>query len=227
MSSHNVTKQKVAYVAQTDARYPSALSLLGNLAPAYFAVLGNVDLLHEDTIALFCSVRCPGSLILKAYDFAQNLRKTNETVISGFHSPVERECLNVLSKSTNKVIICPARGLERMRIPADYRSLFEQGRLLLLSPFNEKQRQASAEMAERRNQLVAALACHVFVTYAAPRSKTERLCRRIVQWEKPLFTFSGVGNNNLVEIGANALEGDFEALTVSASAPLLTDLVIE
>jgi predicted Rossmann fold nucleotide-binding protein DprA/Smf involved in DNA uptake len=186
-------------------------------------LLGNADLLGESTVALFCSVKCPGSLILKTYDLAQKLRETDATVISGFHSPVERECLNVLCKSTNRVIICPARGLERMRIPADYRKLLEKGRLLLLSPFTERQRQASAEMAARRNQLVAALASCVFVAYAAPRSKTERLCRQIVEWSKPLFTFSSGANNNLFEIGANALDADFKRLTDSLSAPLRSD----
>jgi hypothetical protein len=30
--------------------------------------LGDLDLLRNETLALFCSARCPGSLILKFYD---------------------------------------------------------------------------------------------------------------------------------------------------------------
>jgi predicted Rossmann fold nucleotide-binding protein DprA/Smf involved in DNA uptake len=85
-----------------------------------------------------------------------------------------------------------------MRIPLEYRKPLEAGRMLLASPFTEKQRQASAEVAERRNLFVAALASQVFVSYAAPRSKTERLCRQIVDWRKPLFTFGGEANSNLI-----------------------------
>jgi predicted Rossmann fold nucleotide-binding protein DprA/Smf involved in DNA uptake len=212
MSSRYDPNPNIGYMLCTDEHYPAALSILGDRAPTSLALLGNADLLGESAVALFCSVKCPGSLILKTYDLSQKLRETNATVISGFHSPVERECLNVLCKSTNRMIICPARGLELMRIPADYRKLLEEGRLLLLSPFSEKQRQASAEMAERRNHLVAALASSVLVTYAAPRSKTENLCRRIVEWNKPLFTFSSGANNNLVEIGAKALDAEFAPL---------------
>jgi predicted Rossmann fold nucleotide-binding protein DprA/Smf involved in DNA uptake len=210
---------KIEYVPTTAARFPSALSVLGERAPTSLALLGNADLLGERAIALFCSVKCPGSLILKTHDLAQQLRETNATVISGFHSPVERECLRILCKSNNRVIICPARGLELMRVPADYRRLLEEGCLLLVSPFTEKQRQPSAEMAERRNQLVAALASGVFVAHAAQGSKTENLCRRIVEWDKPLFTFSSEANNNLVELGVIPLDADFGRLTDSASAP--------
>src|SRR5689334_7324327 len=122
-------RQKFSYLLCTDDRYPGALSVLGDRAPTSLALLGNADLLGESALALFCSVKCPGSLILKTYDFAQKLRETNATVISAFHSPVERECLKVLCKSKNKVIICPPRGLELMQIPDDYRDLIEKGRL--------------------------------------------------------------------------------------------------
>ena len=104
------------------------------------------------------------------------------------------ECLNILSKSKSKLIICPARDLETMRVPAAYRNLLETGRVLIVSAFSKKQRQSSAGMANRRNHLVAALAHQVFVAYAAPGSKTEQLCRQVVDWNKPLFTFSSDAN---------------------------------
>ena len=150
-----------------------------------------------------CSVKCPGSLILKTYDLAQKLRETNATVISGFHSPVERECLNVLLNSSANLNICPARGLESMRIPREYRKPIDEGLLLLVSPFTEKQRQPNSAMTERRNRFVAALADKVFVAYAEPRGKTATLCREIVSWGKPLFTFEA--NENLCALGAKAI----------------------
>ncbi|HLG18097.1 MAG TPA: DNA-processing protein DprA [Blastocatellia bacterium] len=212
MSSSAPAKSTIDHVLESDPRYPRSLSVLGDRAPASLALLGNVDLLGEHALALFCSVRCPGSLILKTYDLAQKLRENGVTVIGGFHSPVERECLNVLLKSSNKVIICPARGLESMRIPADYRKPLEDGRLLLVSPFTDKQRQANSDMAERRNRLVGAMADRIFVAYAAPRSKTERLCREMVRWGKLLYTFAGEYNSNLITLGAGEIDACFSLL---------------
>src|SRR5258708_26943500 len=154
MTSHAGTQLKIDNVPRTDARYPRSLSLLGNRIPESIALLGNVDLLNENSLALFCSVKCPGSLILKTYDLSQKLRDTTATIIGGFHSPVERECLNVLLKSNSKVIICPARGIETMRIPSAYHEPLSQGCLLVLSLFGEKQSQGNAMLAERRNRFV-------------------------------------------------------------------------
>jgi hypothetical protein len=66
--------------------------------------------LAEPKLALFCSVRCPGDAILGAYDAAQKLRDDSVTVVSGFHSPVEKECLRILLRGTQPVIILPGAG---------------------------------------------------------------------------------------------------------------------
>jgi predicted Rossmann fold nucleotide-binding protein DprA/Smf involved in DNA uptake len=208
MSLLDKPKPKIDYVHRTDPRYPAALSVLGDRAPSSLALVGNAELLGEDPLALFCSIKCPGSLILKTYDLAQKLRETNATVISGFHSPVERECLDVLLNSNANLIICPARGLESMRIPREYRKPIDAGRLLLVSAFTEKQRQPNSAMTERRNRFVAALAEKAFVAHAELRGKTEVLCKEIVCWGKPLFTFEEEANENLVALGAETLKLD-------------------
>ena len=48
--------------------------------------------------AIFSSAKCPDSLILKAHNFAKEIRDGEMGVISGFHSPAEREVLEVLLK---------------------------------------------------------------------------------------------------------------------------------
>ena len=70
---------------------------------------------------------------------------------------------------------------EHRRLKAKYRGKelerrYTQNRLLLLSPFSDKQRRATAHTSLYRNQFVAALADRVVVPYAAPSSKTFELC---------------------------------------------------
>lgn len=86
-------------------------------------------------LAFFCSARAPGAIILKVHDLAQAWRHTGPVLVSGFHSPVESEVLVVLLRGPQPVIVCPARGLERMRLKAQYKVPLAEGRLLLLSPF--------------------------------------------------------------------------------------------
>src|SRR5438876_1122861 len=112
-------------------------------------------------LALLCSVRCPGALILRTYDLARALRDAGVTVASGFHSPMEQECLRLLLRGRQPVVVCPARSVERMRLPAEWKPAIEAGRLLVLSPFAPHQRRMTADLAAKRNAFVAALADEV------------------------------------------------------------------
>src|SRR5262249_44213191 len=151
------------HIAQHDALYPTALrTYLADHAPTNITIRGNLDILRQKApaplVALFCSVQCSGAIILQTYELARALRDAEVTLISGFHSPLEKECLNVLLDGTQPVIVCPARSIERLRLPARWKAALARERLLLLSPFAEPRRRATVGRARVRNELVAALA---------------------------------------------------------------------
>jgi len=189
--------------------YPSVLQQhLGKDAPDKITAIGNLDILRHNSTALFCSTKCPGDLIVKTYDIAQILRDAGMTVISGFHSPMERECLTILLRGTQPVIICPARSINNMRINREYKKPLRDERLLFLSPFEENQRRISAKSSHYRNLFVAATSAAVFVIHAESSSKTEELCRQIISWQKPIYTFESDYNKNLIEMGARSVTMD-------------------
>ncbi|MBI2856665.1 MAG: hypothetical protein HYX93_07455 [Chloroflexi bacterium] len=173
--------------------------------------IGNATILNADLLALFCSVRCPGDLILKTYDLARALRDAGVPVIGGFHSPMVKECLRLLLRGQQPVVVCPARGIENMRIPAEWRTPLAEGRLLLLSPFNSSQHRPTAELASVRNDLVAALAHRVFIAHAAPGGKTEAFARKVLEWGNPLLTLESPANANLLALGAQAVRPEGSA----------------
>src|SRR2546425_4815397 len=134
-----------------DARYPARLrERLGADAPRQLTALGNLDLLDFPKTALFCSARCPGKVILTTYDQAARWRDAGRCIISGFHSPVEKECLRILLRGSQPIIICPARSLPQ-RVPRGWRQPLADGRLLLLSGFTAAENRITAELATRRN----------------------------------------------------------------------------
>lgn len=170
--------------------------------------MGETSLLKASKLALFCSIQCPGRLILQTYDLAQALRDAGRTVIGGFHSPMEQECLTLLLRGKQPIVICPARSLENLRVPLAWRSALEAGRLLILSPFEAKHRRATAGLAQERNRFVAALADEVFVAYAAPGSRTEVFIREVAAWGKPLLTLDSPQNAGLLALGARPVTPD-------------------
>jgi predicted Rossmann fold nucleotide-binding protein DprA/Smf involved in DNA uptake len=201
-----------------DPRYPTGLRFcLGDSAPKTITACGNLAVLGSQTLALFCSVKCPGNLIVQTYDLAQKLRAAGVIVIGGFHSPMERECLRILLRSPHPVIVCAARGLPT-RVPTEFRRPLEEGRLLLLSLFANTIRRADEETAHQRNRFVAALADNIFVAYAAPNSKTELFCREILAWRKPLYTLGSSANDNLLALGAKAIKPTDFFVSNSANA---------
>ena len=88
-------KFNLVYIGCNDSGYLFSLKkYLKESAPQSITALGNSDILGNRSIALFCSAKCPGDLILKTYDIAQILRQAGMTVIGGFHSPMEKQMPN-------------------------------------------------------------------------------------------------------------------------------------
>ena len=102
----------VETIPRDDPRYPARLrERLGANAPGHLSALGNLDFLAHPKTALLGSARCPGDAILRAYDQAAKWRDGGRCIISGFHSPVEKECLRILLRGSQPIIICPTRSL--------------------------------------------------------------------------------------------------------------------
>jgi predicted Rossmann fold nucleotide-binding protein DprA/Smf involved in DNA uptake len=197
---------EIVQLKQSNLIYPSSLQkYFGRHAPAVITGPGNLDNLKQKKLAFFCSVRCPGHLILKAHDLSESLKQTGVTVVGGFHSPIEHECLRILLRGKQPVIVCPARSIKGLRIRKEFKKPLEEGQLLFLSPFKENQRRNTVETAMDRNRFVAALADAVFVAHASPNSKMEKFCHEVLKLGKPLYTFESDANKYLINIGATPL----------------------
>ena len=91
----------LTYLRHGEADYPAQLAdYVGEHAPAVVALWGERDIWfkrhdNEPLLALFCSTKAPASILLQVHDLAQGWRTGEVTVIGGFHSPVEQECLAV------------------------------------------------------------------------------------------------------------------------------------
>ena len=169
-----------------DVHYPARLrERLGENAPAYLTVLGNLDALDLPKTALFCSASSPGHIILAAYDQAARWRDAGRCVISGFHSPVEKECLRILLRGRQPVVVCLARGLDGMRMPADWKKPLADSRLFIVSPFSACKRRVTKSLAMLRNRTVVALADAAVFAHISPGGHLDELRQLITAWQIP------------------------------------------
>jgi predicted Rossmann fold nucleotide-binding protein DprA/Smf involved in DNA uptake len=202
----------VTGIERADARYPPVLrKYLGDRVPDRIFALGDLDILRRKTLAIFCSVTCPDNLAFQTLDLARQFREAGTVVISGFHSPMEKECLSLLLRGEQPIIWCLAKRLTHTRLTKEQANALSKGRLLMLSPFGEKIRRADEDTARIRNEFVAALASRVFVAHAAPGGKIENFCKKVLGWGKSLLTFNSPENASLIASGARPYNG-IEAL---------------
>ena len=176
--------------------------------PPVVTAQGSLGVLAGTLIGFFCSVRCPGDIILKTYDLARALRRADAGIIGGFQAAIEKEFLDILLRGTASVVICPARGLNRMRMPKSWRDPLTTERMLILSFFADHIRRPTAGIAARRNAYVATLADHILIAHAEPGSKTEELCKDALAAGKPVFALASADNAHLVELGAIPIPAD-------------------
>jgi predicted Rossmann fold nucleotide-binding protein DprA/Smf involved in DNA uptake len=173
-----LTRSQTLWPRQLDDRLKSA-------APSGLWFIGKPEILAERKVGLFCSVRCPGEVIAGAYSTVRKLRDEGVTVISGFHSPVEKECLRILLEGKQPIIVCPARTIGKMRIPSDWQPLLDDRRLLILSRFEGSPRRADTSSARRRNELVAALSDEILIIHAEAGGNIERISELVDRWGIP------------------------------------------
>lgn len=182
--------------------------VIGAGGEAPVALLGDSGILDGRLIGFFCSVRCPGDVILKTFDLARALRDANATVVCGFQSPMEREFLNLLIRGSVRVVVCPARGLGRMRILKVWNPPLDDCRLMFLSFFDDHVRRPTAATAAERNARVAAFSDTILIAHAEVGGKIEALCRKATGAGKTVFALASDDNSHLFEIGARPVDVD-------------------
>ena len=187
----------VLTLTPSQAHWPQQLDdRLETAVPVRLWAVGSLEILGEKKVGLFCSVRCPGNAIFGAYDTARKFRDEGVTVVSGFHSPIEKECLRILMRGKQPIIICLARALEKIRLPADWRSAVEAGHLLLISPFEKRPRRPTKEASQRRNEIVAALSDEVLIIHAESGGSVARISQMVEHWKVPKLNLPNNGGKS-------------------------------
>ena len=192
-------------IGRDNILYPDLVrTRLGGVAPSCLYAMGETAILGNRFLGLLCSVQCPGSVIIKTFDAIRLLRDKGAAVIGGFHSPMERECLDILLRGRQPVVLCPAKRLKGLRLGEVARHAVRDGRMLVISPFDESVRRTTAPQAVLRNDLAAALSEALLVPHAAPGGKTWTTIRAALDRQQPVFTFAVQDNAALLEAGATA-----------------------
>lgn len=144
--------------------------------------IGKLELMKLPKIAFLCSRKVSANAVLKCYDWAIEQREKGNCVISGFHSQLEKDVFHYLLKGKQPIIIALARGLKE-KIEPELQKPLDEGRLLIITPFEKTVKRVTEQKAVIRNKLMIGLAESITVGYAIRGGQLEKLLKGI---EKPI-----------------------------------------
>jgi len=154
--------------------------------PTSVAALGNSAIINRPNTAFLCSRNYPAGAVLRIYDWAKAARKRGECVISGFHSGLERDVLEILLDGEQPIILAAARGLPQRYSPA-LRAALKRDRLLVISPFPQTTTRITAATAQQRNRFMLTIADRIVIGYLSEEGSLAKalsqlgLCRENVE----------------------------------------------
>ena len=166
-----------------------------------YYTFGNKEILKYYKIAFFCSKLIPPNLITNIYDYFIKLRNESITIISGFHTQIERDVLKFLLKGKQPIIICPARSVQKISIKPELKDAFNNNRLLFISPFKNTDRRITKELSLKRNLFITQIADEIVIAHASKEGSLEKIIKELQNSKKIKKTFSSSHNQNLIDSG--------------------------
>jgi predicted Rossmann fold nucleotide-binding protein DprA/Smf involved in DNA uptake len=170
--------------------------------PSRLWYLGNTSLLKQPLVALLSARAGASDLSPNTGELLRRLAGLGATFIGGWHSPVEKESLEILLRESPPTIICLAKSVNRFGFFPELKTLLNQDRLLLLTHCSPNAKRISRDASIRRNHLVVGLANVVLVLAAPEGSATFKLAQSVIKLGKPVFALEHPANESLLASGA-------------------------
>lgn len=133
-------------------------------------VLGKLELLNRRKIGYFASSKIATLSVLPTLDWAMEIAKREDVaIVSGFHSKMEREVLDILLKGLCGIICVLARPIYKV-IPDKYCNAYAQDRALFISHNTNKSTMTSRHLCQKRNEYIASISDELVFSSLTPQS---------------------------------------------------------
>lgn len=138
--------------------------------------LGNKEILKNYKVGILCSRKVPADIILKTYDWAIEQRDKGVCIISGFHSKIEKDVFEILTKGKQPMILVLARCMKK-RWDEKILKALNDNRLLIVSPFNSNTKRIIKESSLIRNNYILSKSDKIFIPYISPSGMISQIVK--------------------------------------------------
>lgn len=129
-------------------------------------------------IAFLASRTISPESVLKCYDWATDMCKAENCVISGFHSKLEKDVLHFLLKGRQPIIVVLGRAPYK-RMPAQFIGPVKEKRLTIISTANTSRH--TRETAMERNKKIVDMADEIVFASLTPDSSLYALYENAIK----------------------------------------------
>lgn len=132
--------------------------------------IGNLKLKSCCCIGYFASSKIATLSVFPTLDWASEIAKQDDVaIVSGFHSKLEREVLDILLKGRCGIICVLARPIYKV-IPKKFRNAYNQSRILFISHNTAKSTMTSRHLCQKRNEYIASISDELVFSSLTPES---------------------------------------------------------
>ena len=134
--------------------------------------IGDKELLNVPKTAFLASSTIPPDMVLKSYDWANQMAREGKCVVSGFSSHLEKEILHFLAKGNQPIILVLAREMYK-QIPPELQPLLDANRLLIISVSNATRQSKATALS--RNRYICEIADQILFVGVTEKSSLYEL----------------------------------------------------
>jgi len=166
---------------------------------------GNIRLLDKPSLAIFCSRSIPMNLFLPALELLKLYMEKDATIVSGWHSNVEKKLLESRTpNSSSNIIIFLAKGIENYQLP-DYLLDDYYNDKILVASFWENVSRISKRNSEIRNKAIIEKSDKILFIYIEENGNLEKLFDLSIKQNKKVFMLDHSSNEKWFKKGASPL----------------------
>lgn len=172
---------------------------------------GNIDLLRQKKIGIFASRDAPQSIVIPAEKFVFAVSKLPYVFISGWHSSFEKKIFEKLLLLEKEIIFFTSLGIRNMRMDNHLIKTWRNGRLLIISFFEDNPKMTSLN-ALRRNEMISDISEKNLFLYVNNNGNLRNLIPRLSKNGRNPLVFNNSKNFNYLKNCASIDINNYEDL---------------
>ncbi|HEY3166774.1 MAG TPA: DNA-processing protein DprA [Candidatus Binatia bacterium] len=165
--------------------------------------VGDPAILNYRLLGIISARQVDSDLALETARLLKQLVSLEDAAfVSGWHSPLEEEALQILLAQEATVVLCVAKSLDRFIPSMGVESRVTDGKALLLTHCSTKAKRITRNASMRRNELIVELVKALLVLSAPEGSASLSLAKSALRRGKFVLTPEHPMNKELLASGA-------------------------